>query len=705
MKKPILLLIFLTLFITLCFANTYTQTQFQNATSGIEGETEGSPLEIIKNWQALAVIALIISCILVAIAYAVGTGMEMPEIKAWAGNELGQIFANAVIILMFIVAIGFVDTIVSAMVMTSGLNIPECSVPGGSCLRNVTDAYLYDYIETAKTGARSVLINNIDAASWANRRMGLNCLTIYCLQLGLTTTMAGQYVLDMDMYAIMFEYYTNLLSFMEAQRFFVNQISFKMGPIILALGIIARTFYFTRKLGGLLIAVAAGIMFFLPGMYIFDWVTLDMAMTGDKAMEDENVYCPDECKAAPPLAYKADGEKLETVQEIYAALPEDNAAAAKELIEGSLESTAGRDGTLVFSCYYEYSEEDCPSVCRALPYPYNAVVCLNTSTVERDCAHLNENCKVVRYVNTEASSFDNDTYNKCPSMCKVVPPLRSNCDVDDCLESRYDCRVYKRTGSELGSSLTWWPTPNEDAGNYHECLIAQNCPVNLVAEQSCAYVIPEIGTCNDEAICGNCPAYCRIDNNPNYTEEDQVDFDQLPDDCKDETGTVFSEACMNCPNSCKVRKHDILEITVPEGMCSACPAEKRIVTPSLPEEYTTDGCSLDLCPGEYRVVVPRSSCEMCLFAEESYAYDPPIQTQCADICKPPDNAPIKDAGSYMNIGEDGLVGREGIKNIAKLILPIYLLPLFNIVATLVFIKGLSTILGGDIEIPGISKVF
>jgi hypothetical protein len=38
-------------------------------------------------------------------------------------------------------------------------------------------------------------------------------------------------------------------------------------------------------------------------------------------------------------------------------------------------------------------------------------------------------------------------------------------------------------------------------------------------------------------------------------------------------------------------------------------------------------------------------------------------------------------------------------------LPAYVLPLFNIVATLVFIKGLSTILGGDIEIPGISKVF
>ena len=51
------------------------------------------------------------------------------------------------------------------------------------------------------------------------------------------------------------------------------------------------------------------------------------------------------------------------------------------------------------------------------------------------------------------------------------------------------------------------------------------------------------------------------------------------------------------------------------------------------------------------------------------------------------------------------MGRAEIQNVAKLIIPAYLLPLFNIVATLVFIKGLSTMLGGDIEIPGISKVF
>ncbi len=86
-------------------------------------------------------------------------------------------------------------------------------------------------------------------------------------------------------------------------------------------------------------------------------------------------------------------------------------------------------------------------------------------------------------------------------------------------------------------------------------------------------------------------------------------------------------------------------------------------------------------------------------------YNPPIQTSCIDLCKPSDEVPLKSPSAYTGVGGEGLVGTPEVQNVSKLMLPGYVLPLFNIVATLVFIKGLSTILGGDIEIPGISKVF
>ena len=51
-----------------------------------------------------------------------------------------------------------------------------------------------------------------------------------------------------------------------------------------------------------------------------------------------------------------------------------------------------------------------------------------------------------------------------------------------------------------------------------------------------------------------------------------------------------------------------------------------------------------------------------------------------------------------------MVGREDIKSISKMMIPAYVLPLLNILVTLMFIKTFSQILGGDIEIPGVPKV-
>ena len=142
-----------------------------------------------------------------------------------------------------------------------------------------------------------------------------------------------------------------------------------------------------------------------------------------------------------------------------------------------------------------------------------------------------------------------------------------------------------------------------------------------------------------------------------------------------------------------------------------CPVEMRIMGADLPEEYSMDdesgvpACSFTSCPAAYRVFMPRNACEQCLFTEEAYAYNPPVQSQCESLCKPSGKAPVKNAASYSKIGEDGLVGKEDIKSLSKMMLPVYVLPLFNMVATFIFIKGLSGILGGDIEIPGLSKVF
>ncbi len=733
--------LFLIAFAALAFANTAAEQNFQQQSSGFA-------YEIARNWALLAVMAILLSVILVAIAYAIGIGFEMPEVKAWAGTELVQIITNAIIVASLMAVLAFIEVVVLGVVSTSGIGaatIPSCygGVGSGnttSCLQGVTNAYLDDYMNSAKLAAKDALKQNVDAAGMAGRRIGLYCLTIYCLQIGATTTIAGHYVIKSDTYTIIFEYYTNLLGFMEAQVFIVEQICFKMMPVVLAIGIVGRSFFFTRKLGGLLMAIAIGLMFFFPGMYVFDWVTLDTTINGDKGTVLPEVDCPAECSIMAPLAYTSDGVNLTTPNDVYAAFSVADKNTAAGILGGTVSSAPATTtnssnpvyGQTVLSCYYgqvdpcpticrqdgppDYCASDprcanppptniCPSICRELPYP-NTPTCLNESAqVQQACAALDPHCKVIHLV----QNINQTEYAACPDACKVVPPLKSNCNVQadgvtpggNCLASSLDCRLAYR------NDLNYRPTKSsgdDDATKAAaaRCALASDCTANLTATSSCVYVLPQTGLCND--ICSGCPAECRIDSLATTPSA------QLPATCKDGNGNYLA-ACASCTDGCKVRMAQIQDLNASaagNNSCQSCPLDHRIVATSLPQEYTTNtvyGCGFDSCKSDFRALVPRNACEMCLYSQEAYMYSPPINTQCSDQCKPSDNAPVPDPTTFTKVGANGLVGMQEVQDLAKLMIPVYLLPLFNIVATLVFIKGLSGFLGGDIEIPGLSRLF
>lgn len=644
--------------------------------------TTNSSFEIAKNWQLLSILALIISSVLVAIGYAVGIGLEIPEITAWANNEFVQIIINALIIVAFLGAMALIESLVITAVASSGLNINECTIGGKSCLQATSIAYLDQYSAAANSTAKKVLTNNVESASWANRRFGIQCLTIFCLQIGTTFTPAGHFILDQDLYSIVFEYCVNLLSSLEAQKFFVSQISFGVGPILLAIGIVGRSFFFSRKLGGLLMSIAAGIMFFFPAMYVFDWMTLDMTVSGDKAFSDEKLLCPSECKISAPVAYLSDGNKIEDPSTLRFIVNDSDKSGG--LLNGTNPFTTLSNGLTVYSCFSDADINECPIPCRELPYPNSVSLCSNlTKGVPQACAKVSPLCKISRLV--DKTKIDPIESKKCPQSCRIVPPLKSNCDSGKCLESRGDCRVARRT------DLNWRPTvPSQVAKEqYERCEMAHDCTASLVANESCVYVVPPTGACSD--LCSGCNPECRIEG---------ASLSDLPSICSSQVA-----ACTRCSSTCKVDINSITSLTPAGGMCGGCSATQRILHPNMPQTYREGSCSFENCPGEYRAVLPLNSCDSCLLADEEYSYDPPLNTRCVDLCAPQKNAPLKSASDYTKIDSYGLVGREELKDVSRLMIPAYLLPLFNIVATIIFIKGLSGILGGDIDIPGISRLF
>jgi hypothetical protein len=708
MKKKIALM-FLILLASSLFA--------QNLTETISG-TSDTGLEILSNWQALAILAIIISVILVAIAYAIGIGFEMPGMQAWARGELTQVFANVIIIIALFATVAFIDIAVVTMVSASGVGAFTCDA-GESCLNKTSNAYIDDYIDSAKIGAKNVLKNNMEASAWANRRVGIYCYTIYCAQLGLTTTLAANYILDSDRYGIIFEYYTGILSSLHAQKFFINEISFKVGPLLLALGIVARAFFFSRRTGGLLIAIAAGIMFFFPAMYIFDWMSLDMTMTGDNAVQDEDVVCPKECGFSQALAYYFNSTLgrdvgLQNTSAVYALFDAEDRDEARQIILGNKSSANGKNGLVVYTCeinsskpgFSQYKVEGgqdiCDRSCRELPYPSGSSNCANYS-MQLACSKIPEACKVKRLV----VDVDPSEQAKCLQECRLIPPLKSNCNVKnntdtgvieeekgDCLKSRFDCRVTKYT------DLTWRPSIDKSLKGAEKCnTYPKDCLASTNANESCVWVMPEFGACDD--LCTGCPQECR------FASESDLNINTEPQ-CFDNVTEQYLSECKSCAKTCKINITQIQAKAPTDSVnCNTCALNRRILPGigNLPEDYTSGNCSLSSCPSDYRVQVPVSACESCIDVEEKYTYEPSINLNCGDICKPPDNVPSKTSGSYSKIGEDGLVGREEIQNVSKLFIPGYLLPLFNIAATIIVIRTLAGMLGGDIEIPGLSKIF
>ncbi|VVC04861.1 Uncharacterised protein [Candidatus Bilamarchaeum dharawalense] len=727
--------------------------------------TSSFVLELAKSWQILAAGAIFLSITLVAIAYMIGSGFEMPELQAWAKTEFNQIIVNALIVLSLFVVLGFIDILVIGLITETGappdgLDIPGCnlflggnSIGSVSCLKAVTTKYLdAEMYENIKSEARNILDNNVEDTQWIGRRFGLNCLSIvYCAQLGINMGFGGYYALYADMYAILFEHYATLLSFMGAQKFFVNEICFKMGPVVLAIGIVARSFFFTRKLGGLLMAAALGCMFFFPGMYIFDWLTLKLAINGDGVQDAYEDVCPAECKVPSPIAYidEGGGNYLLINQSAQVADAFNDADWGALFASGNESATATADkgpyaGEVIHSCYWDVYKQ-CPIGCRELPYPtvpdcvkrnHDDIEIENedgtTDTKREDvnvplaCSVVPDPCKIRRLVQV----VDNAESDKCPTTCKVIPPLASTCnfntmpdpafvktvianaddngrdelDYDLCLQSSYDCRMTR------SNDTSWRPTKeNAEDDAKDRCADAINCRSSLDAYQNCVYILPPVGRCND--LCGTCKAECRI---VQFTSDKGSSFWSItPKTCKEEEeyNGDFNSDCNTCPEGCKVNLNELNTLrdqANDNGKCLSCPAQKMILSnsPALPPSYTAGStCGLDVCPADYRLGIPRSACEMCIYSEEEYNYKPPINARCQDLCKPKNTRPQQDPSAFMKVGPTGLVGRTVIQDVSKYMIPVYLLPLFNVVATLIFIRSLSHFLGGDIEIPGLSKVF
>jgi len=222
--------------------------------------------DVWSNWQVVAILAAVISLSLTSIAYSLAAVFRLKSLQMWAKEEAYQALASA-----FIAG--------AAIIIITAISSFSCGVIGGcaggdhmdmaigimtTMKTSVIQQVQYMYALSARVGMISAMGKYYDFSFGEPQCIVGLCFT--AIGFSWYTWAGGNLILDSLDYS--FSLLIPVISSFIAQVYLLEFIQKALFPSLLAMGIILRTFFFTRKVGGLLMAIALALYTIYPLMYI-----------------------------------------------------------------------------------------------------------------------------------------------------------------------------------------------------------------------------------------------------------------------------------------------------------------------------------------------------------------------------------------------------------------------------------------------------
>ncbi|MEM4367376.1 MAG: Ig domain-containing protein [Candidatus Anstonellales archaeon] len=655
------------------FYVSYPKGHFKEA-SGLQ--------EILTSWQVLSILILMLTGALIAVAIMLGKAFSIPTLASWGNVEITQFFVTVFIVIGMIGILTTLDAIVVSLLAGTPYKIDE----GGNATLSI-QKYGHNYIDklinNTNKFASLAFESNFESAKKAYKRETIYCTNLInaipCFQFSASYAKDAYRELDIEYYSYVVGEFSNILTSLLAQKYFLD-FAIEIGPLLLFMGIVMRSFFATRSLGGTLMALGLGLFYIYPLMYIVDMATLSMTFYGPDSIASTS-SCPAPCSTPLPVAVRVTGNYNVSIfgsAKLEEAL---GPSASSNLTRGVLQ-WLDVGSSRYYSCKnLSFSGKVlCPDQCRYLPYPIKDDSCM-APEVQEACYGLREECKVNLLDMTYAST------GQCPISCKVHAPMKNDCS--ECIyEKGSYSKVlpsYCRYAYKNGTSVV----PACDTDYKSQCSFNFNNPF-----KSCMYIFPMPNTDCNKA-CSTCPEWYRITG----LEEKPL------------SGSItqqIKESCVSCPDECRVSPNgetlssDLCNIP----SCNECPEQCRIrANEGWLDEDECDSDACKQCPLECKSFKPPDEpCSGCLVADEREIYYPPIQLECPSLCSGSSKETEAKVESFLARGEEGTYGKPELKTLGNLMIMAFLLPLFNVFITLLFVKALSEFFGGDIELPGLQKV-
>ncbi len=225
------------------------------------------------SWKEIWIVMVVFSVAVISITYMVSQATGNDPLKAWARNELVQVFFS---VLAVMAALGGIAVGTQALTQLAQID-PQASTicplyqTVWPCHVALGINYLDIMFMTGVDNAKHLITFNSYLMPVAT--MSFNFGQMAGLRaMKMTTPFSGLTMLGENI-ATVFDLLVKTLMAIRFQQFILDFTVQYLFPVTLVMGLMLRTLFFTRKLGGLLIAIALSLYFVFPTMYAINgWV-------------------------------------------------------------------------------------------------------------------------------------------------------------------------------------------------------------------------------------------------------------------------------------------------------------------------------------------------------------------------------------------------------------------------------------------------
>ena len=559
---------------------------------------------------------------LMVLAYLAGAFFQNEDAKQLARSEFLQTAASVLLAALLLGVLLAVDTglhLTSASITSpcEGRTLPTSPIDmtKATLLNQYAFCYAQNLNEMAIAQGDTTIQKSVTFAKKAYHMEGFQTDMWVSWFVGLTRRPDANLRLDSEVMGQEFALLTAYMISLQGQLSFLQYVVPALAPALLFLGVIFRSLFFTRRLGGLMLAAGAGLLLVWPATYLLSWFTLQVSVFGPSVMGDQpGTTCPASCKIMPPAGYNISAAASPNS---WGSPGPGSPYAQGAMNENDMKANApapdlGNEtawlGMSIQTCYPEYpytqdkntgkrtytqsqdsrstvpvdASDACPTECRYLPTPTDQGCDLTA------CDKVPLACKAIRAMNLTATNPPdncNDCRKSCPDFCLTILPqvkyanpaepkqgVVPTSHASSCSDSPGDatkCPLYCRSYLHAGTNTISYST--SDCKDACQKTLAKTdtstpSPTNL---PDCMLGIPAaLVECNAPGVCGPslnldaaiksgktdfCPTECRVFFNTSAGSAEPKYMD--PTFAQYCTGSgVFAKACdKQCPIECKVK--------------------------------------------------------------------------------------------------------------------------------------------------------